>query len=413
MDYRLFIARRYLVSRKQASLISVITGLSVAGVALGVAALIVVLSVMNGFYDVVRDLLVSMDPHVRIVSSSGRGFPEAKAQALAETALDLPQVLSATTYVEGKVLLAHEGGTAVNRVVIVRSVDPSSMRGDVVLGRFDVEDGGVIMGLNLGQRLGLLPAASGTSAGQVTLFSAQGLGRRLTRIFAPPQNHRFEVRGLFSLEETYDDTHVFIGKAEAQRLFQMNGAVSGVELRLDDLQHAEGVKQVLEVALGEEAVHVESWYDLQKSLYDVMHLEKWAASLILILISIVAAFNIVGSLTMVVIEKRRDVGVLQAMGAAGRDIRRIFMFEGALIGVLGAGSGFVLGLGVALVQKCFQVVPLAGAESFVIDAYPVAIRALDLVLVAAVSFGLCLLASAYPAWRAARVPAAKAVQLDR
>ena len=413
MDYRLFIARRYLASRKQVSLISVITGISVAGVALGVAALIVVLSVMNGFYDVVRDLLVSMDPHVRVVSSSGRGVTEMDAQELATVALEMPHVLSATAYVEGKALMIHEGSGAVNRVVIVRGVDPNSVRAEAIMGRFDLAGGGIVMGLNLGQRLGLLPASSGAPAGQVTLFSAQGLGQMVTRIFAPPQINRFEVRGLFSLEETYDNTHVFVGMAEAQRLFHMSGAVSGVEVRLDGLQHAKGIKRALEQALGEKAVRVETWYDLQKSLYDVMRLEKWGASLVLILISIVAAFNIVGSLTMVVIEKRRDVGVLQAMGAAAKDIRRIFLIEGALIGILGAGSGFVLGVGLSLMQKYFQLVPLAGAESFVIDAYPVAIRPLDLALIGAVSFGLCLLASVYPAWRAARVPAAQAVQMDR
>ena len=128
---------------------------------------------------------------------------------------------------------------------------------------------------------------------------------------------------------------------------------------------------------------------------------------------IVAAFNIVGSLTMVVIEKRRDVGVLQAMGVSQSNIRRIFLLEGALIGTVGTGLGLVLGLGLALLQQRYELVPMAQAESFLIDAYPVAIQPLDVILVSVVAFGLCVLASLYPAARAAAIEPARAVQMDQ
>ena len=276
-------------------------------------------------------------------------------------------------------------------------------------GRFDVASGGLVLGMNLGQRLGLLPG----SDARVTLYSAQMLGRMLTGLFAPPPVRPFEVRGLFSLEETYDNTHVFIGLPDAQALFAMPDAVTGVEIRLSGLDHASAVQDSLQQSLAAQGMQVRTWYDLQRSLYDVMRLEKWGASLVLILISVVAAFNIVGSLTMIVIEKRRDVGVLQAMGASRADIRRIFVLEGVLIGALGAGTGLGVGLGLALLQQLTGIVPLASADSFVIDAYPVAIRGLDVAAVAVVSFALCVAASAYPALRAARVAPARAVQLDR
>ena len=266
------------------------------------------------------------------------------------------------------------------------------------------------MGVGLGQRLGLVP---GRDTPEVVLFSAQGLGRMATRIFAPPQVESFEVRGLFSLEDTYDNTHVFIGLPESQALFHMPGAVSGVELQLTALGHAEAVKETLETELAGADLRVQTWYDLQRALYDVMRLEKWGASAVLILISVVAAFNIIGSLTMIVMEKRRDVGVLQAMGATHADVRKIFLVEGALIGALGTGSGFLVGLGLVLLQKYFELVPLIGSDSFVIDAYPVSIRLLDLGVIAAASFGLCLAASVYPARRAARIAPAQAVQADR
>lgn len=405
MNYRIFIARRYLYSRQRIPLVTIISGISMAGVAVGVAALIVVLSVMNGFYDVVRDLLVSLDPHVRIVAETGGGLPEEEADQIAEHSRQFPEVLSAEPYVEGKALLVTSAPSEVNRVVVLRGVAENATGEGMVAGEFDTREQGMVMGFSLGQRLGLSPSAENNEA---MLFSAQGLGQMLTRIFSPPAVRKFNVRGLYKLEETYDNTHVFIGIREAQDLFHLKNTVTGIELRLTDLETAQAVKQSLE-SIYPNRLRVQTWYDLQRSLYDVMRLEKWGASLILALICVVAAFSIVGSLTMVVVEKRRDIGVLQAMGATSRDIRQLFLVQGGMIGMIGAGTGFVVGLGVLLLQKYFQIVPLLGAESFVIEAYPVSIQMLDLGLVLGVSFSLCLVAALYPAWRAARSEPSRAV----
>jgi len=377
--------------------------------------------VMNGFYDFVQGLLVSLDPHVRIVSAEERGF--SGADALRAEALAVPHVDYAAPYVEGKALLVHEGAGEMNKVVIVRGVDPATLAGvsDVVeqtgLGQFslDREGGrpGIVLGMSLGQRLALVPASGDRPASQVGLLSAPGLERMLTQVFGAPPLARFDVRGLYQLEAVYDESHVFIGLEEAQRLFRMGDRVSGIELRLDDLNRADAVKAALQQHLDTDRFTVLTWYDLQKSLYDVMRLEKWGASIILALIVVVAAFSIVGSLTMVVIEKRRDVGVLQAMGVSRRNIRRIFLLEGLLIGSVGTGVGFILGLTLTVLQQQFHLVPLASAESFLIDAYPVAIRGFDLAVIGAVSMGLCVLAALYPAARAAAIEPAYAIQMDR
>lgn len=419
MDYRLLIARRYLVSRKRITLISVITGISTFGVMLGVAALIVVLSVMNGFYDFVRDLLVSLDPHVRIVSAEERSV--ADGDSLRAVALELPQVASASTYVEGKALLMHVGSGNANKVVIVRGVDPTMLAGvsDVVeqtgMGSFDLErqNGmpGVVVGARLGRRLGLMPQLGSLDASEIGLVSAQAIERSLTDPFGLSRPIPFAVRGLYELEDLYDENHVFVSIAEAQRLFQMGRRITGVELRLHDLDHAGRVQRELRSRLGPE-YSVLTWYDLQRALYDVMRLEKWGATAILFLIIIVAAFNIVGSLTMVVIEKRRDVGVLRAMGVNQRNIRRIFLAEGLFIGAIGSLLGTAIGVGLALAQKHYQFVQLRGAESFMIDAYPVAIRAGDVMLIAGVSLILCLVAAWYPASRAASIEPVRAVQVE-
>jgi lipoprotein-releasing system permease protein len=420
VDYRFQIARRYLLSQRNVSLISVITGISIAGVTLGVAALIVVLSVMNGFYDFVRDLLVSVDPHVRIVSTETRGV--ADADSLIALAREVEHVESASPYVEGKALLLDEGGGDASRVVVVRGVDAEAMKAgaDVAehtgFGAFDVStrDGlpGIVVGGGLGHRMGLLPGGKNRSASRVGLLSAPAIERTLTQVFGAPPIRRFEVRGLFEMQAAYDQNHVFVGLEAAQDLFQTGSNVTGIDLRLDDLERAGAVQAALQERLDPQRFEVRTWYDLQKSLYDAMRLEKWAASAILLLIVIVAAFNIVGSLTMVVIEKRPDVGVLRAMGVSKSNVRRIFLLEGGLVGAVGTGLGLLLGLGLALLQQHFKLVPMAQAESFMIDAYPIAIRPFDVIVIAVVSFGLCVLAALYPAVRASSIEPARAVHLD-
>lgn len=418
MDYRFQIARRYLASRREVSLISIITGISMTGVTLGVAALIVVLSVMNGFYDVVRDLLVSLDPHVRVVSAQGQGV--AQADSLLRLARETKHVTAAAPYVEGKALLLSRNEGGANRVVRVRGVDPSMMESaapTMAMGTFDLSSDaagtpGLVLNRILAQRMGVLPEREGESASAVGLLSAPAIERTLTNVFESPPIRRFDVRGLFQVRGTAEKKRVFVSLSEAQRLFRTEGRVTGIDLRLDNLERAGAVKAALQQTLDPDRFTVQTWYDLQKSLYDVMRLEKWGASAILGLIVIVAAFNIVGSLTMVVIEKRGDIGALQAMGVSPSDVHRIFLFEGALIGAVGTGLGLVLGLGLAFLQKYYKLVPMAQAESFLIDAYPVAVQPLDVVLIAIAAFGLCVLAALYPAARAAAIEPARAVHLD-
>jgi lipoprotein-releasing system permease protein len=419
VDYRFQIARRYLASRREVSLISIITGISMTGVTLGVAALIVVLSVMNGFYDFVRDLLVSVDPHVRIVDTEARGI--GNADSLLTVARSVDHVAGASPYVEGKALLLPPEGAGRRQVVQVRGVDSTTMGATapaMAAGTFDVGRSaagrpGIVMDVSIGRGLGVVPGRQGGPAGSVGLLSAPAIEQTLTQVFSSPPVRRFEVRGLFEMRAAADRRSVFVDLEEAQRLFRTDGRVTGIDLRLDNLERADAVKARLQERIPADRYAVRTWYDLQQSLYDVMRLEKWGASIILGLIVIVAAFNIVGSLTMVVIEKRRDVGVLQAMGVSRPNIRRIFLLEGALIGAVGTGLGLALGLGLAVLQRRYDLVPMAQAESFLIDAYPVSIQPLDVIVVAAVAFGLCVLAALYPAARAAAIEPARAVQMDQ
>ena len=418
MDFRFLLARRYLAGRRRVTLISVISGVSVAGVGLGVAALVVVLSVMNGFYEVVRGLLVAYDPHVRIEATDPRGLTS--ADSLAAVARRLDHVVSAAPYVEGKALLTSPDAPGLNLVVTVRGVDPRATGGlETAMTQgtstldASTEGPGLAMGSGPASRAALFPGEAGGSptASRVVLLSAPALERALAQYpLGLPASRSFALRGVFTLDPTYDEDHVFVGLEEAQQLFRTGSRVSGVDLRLDDLESAASVQRALERQLDPARYRVRTWYDLQSSLYGVMRLEKWAASAILALIIVVAAFNIVGALTMIVIEKQRDLAVLRAMGATPRDVKRIFLIEGLLVGVVGTGIGLVGGLGLALAQKFFGLVKLAGADAFVIEAYPVAIRPTDVLGVTLLAVALCAVAALYPAARAAAASPADAVR---
>jgi lipoprotein-releasing system permease protein len=392
------------------------------GITLGVAALIVVLSVLNGFFDFVRDMLVSFDPHVRIVSLEEKGFDS--PDSLIALSITHAQVASASAYVEGKAMLLHQGAGDINKVVIVRGVDASFLGNEndggvaasTTLGSFSVDkvDGrpGIVLGRRLGERLLLSPAGGTAAASKVALLSAPAIERMYTQVLSGSPYRQFEVRGLFQLEAVFDESHAFIDIGEAQRLFSLGQKVSGVELRLHDLEQASEVKAWLEERLDTAKFEVVTWYDLQKPLYDVMKLEKFGASLVLLLIVIVAAFNIVGSLTMIVIEKRRDVGALRAMGVSQKKIRQIFLSVGLLIGLVGSGWGVGLGLAISFLQKKFELVPLPDADSFLISAYPVSISGWDVFLVGTIALVMCVSAAIYPATRAAAIEPAEAIKMD-
>jgi lipoprotein-releasing system permease protein len=418
LNYRLFIALRYLWSRRRISLVSIITGISVAGITLGVAALIIVLSVMNGFYGVVRDMLVSFNPHVRIVALEDRGIPDYRE--LISQIRETEGIASLTPYVEGKVLLAHEGRSATNKVVILRGVDvdPLAKHGlltdRVVYGETGLERRenrpGIILGQSLGTRLGLFPGGELEETNTVSVLSAAGMERMLTRGIGFPAYSLFSVRGLYSISSAFDENYVFVALPEAQRLFRLGDRATGIDVRLTNLEEAAQIKTQIEERLDRSRFEVLTWYDLQRSLYEVMRLEKWGASAVLALIVLVAAFNLVGSLTMVVIEKRRDLGVLRALGVSAKGVRQIFLMEGLLVATAGSSIGLALGLGVAGLQQRYGLVKLLRSESFIIDAYPISIQPLDIVIIVAIVFVLCSLASLYPAMRAASIDPAQAVR---
>ncbi|MEX0647556.1 MAG: ABC transporter permease [Balneolaceae bacterium] len=400
-----FISGRYLFSRKHVSLISVLTSISIAGITLGTALLIVVLSVFNGFYEIIHGYLLSIDPDIRIerVDQPSMMYDE---ELFSEVETH-PEVEMLIPYVKGKSMLVFNGNR--NEVVEVQGLERGShirideLENSIQNGVFDlsVQDNrpGVVVSETL---MGSYALSTGD---EVAMLSTSGMRRALTQ-FSAPRVSRFHVRGSYSIPRIIEGEVVYIDMAAAQRLFNMQNEITGFELRLTDTDRAETVKRDLESMLGE-SYHIQTWYDLQRPLYDVMAMEKWGAYFILMIIVFVAMLNIIGSLTMIVIQKKKDIGVLISMGMTPRQIKKVFLSQGIQIGLIGCVIGGILGILLSLAQKEFGLLKLA---SSIIDAFPVSINALDIAIVLGGSMILCILASWYPAIRAAAIEPADAVR---
>ncbi|MFY0684773.1 MAG: ABC transporter permease [Balneola sp.] len=408
MHYTGQIAKRYLFSKKHISLISTLTFISIIGVTIGTALLIVVLSVLNGFFNVVQGYLLSYDPDLRIESSGASTFTQ--NQELLDTIQSLPEITLLSPYVEGKALLTSNDNE--NKVVEIRGIESRSFQDlikieqSIKTGVFDVsvrnKKPGLVLNEQLRQELGL------ELGDEVALLSASAMRRTLTQITAPRFYH-FEVRGSYELEQIGGGAQVFVDLTAAQRLFKTRNSISGIDAQVIDSETAQKIKPVLQSKLGPD-FKVSSWYDLQKPLYDVMYLEKWGAYAILMIIIIVAILNIVGSLSMIVIQKRRDIGILITMGYSKKAIKSIFRKQGLYIGLIGCIFGGLIGLLLSWVQLEFQLIKLSTA--FLIEAYPIHIQVSDVAIILLGSLFLCIAASWLPATRASEVQPADAVRYE-
>jgi lipoprotein-releasing system permease protein len=284
----------------------------------------------------------------------------------------------------------------------------SGVVASTVLGRFRFDDqaesGGIVLGLALADRLGTVVGA------ELTVVSPVGVDALLTQ-YASPLTRRCRVVGIYdSNNKDYDAHYAFVSLETARRLFQMPRHVSGLDVRLSSIAEAEAAQARLRGVLGPE-LRVSTWYDLHRDLYSVMQVERWTAYIILCLIVGVATFNVLGSLTMGVIEKRRDIGILKALGATRSSILRLFMVEGMLVGTIGTLAGACIGVAVVELQARFHLFPL-DPSVYIIPAIPVELRWTDFLAVSLASMLLSGLASLYPALRAARLLPVEAIRWE-
>lgn len=404
-----FIARRYLISKRKIRFINLIGIISICGITIGVAALLVALSVFNGFNGIVTSMLVGFDPHLRIEKKGSMTVSEVTS---IESALkNYPSVKAYAPFISGKAMLVAK---SFSKVVYIRGVDDqriadvSGLKNSIVLGNLDLHDSasvpGIVVGLSLSDRLAAI------TGDEMMIISPYGFQSALSSV-SSPQSVKFRVTGIFeSNNKEYDANYAYTSIVSAQRLFNLGKNISGVELRLNDLSYADNVKEDLAKSLSSDYT-ISTWYDLHKTLYLVMKVERWSAYMLLSLIIVVASFNMLGSLTMGVIEKKRDIAVLKSMGMTSRRLIRLFMFEGMLIGITGTVLGMIIGLIVLVLQIKYQLFPL-DTTVYIIPAIPVEIRWSDFISIAAASLGCSWLAAYYPAKRAASTLPAEALRWE-
>ncbi len=415
MRYELFIGLRYLQARRRETFISLITVISILGVMIGVMTLNVVMAVMSGFEETLRDRLLGINAHIAVVRSGDtlHDYEKLLAQLSKET-----DVVAATPTVYGQIML-----TAGKRVtgVVVRGVDPDRVNAVINLKSFlvqgtleglktlhpiQVEDRTVLLpGMILGERL----------ANQLGVFlgspvqAVSPLGSP-TAIGVIPKVRRFVVSGILrSGMSEIDSTLVFMGLAEAQKFFDMGDAVTNIELRIGNVNQSREVAERIQRRLGF-PYFADDWTRLWPNLFSALKLEKTVYFLVLLLMVLIGAFNIVSTLVMVVMEKKKDIAILRSMGATQQSIRRIFLLKGFIIGTLGTILGVVFGLLVCLLIAQYQFDLPDGV--FLIKTVPVRIYPNNFILVACASFVVCLIASIYPARQAAKLDPVEIIRYE-
>ena len=409
------IALRYLRSRRSSRLLSLITVIAVGGVTVGVMALVVVLGVMNGLQADLRDKILVANPHLRVLTYGeglrlddwhkvlGQVQQTAGVEAAAPFVLTQGLISAGHDYAEGVVVYGVDPDTAGRAVT---SFAQHFAKGDLTFRttRRDVE-GGIALGTRLASKLSAFPGDV------VTLVAPAGAKFNPSVGAYVPKFHRYEVSGIFDTGMyEYDNSYVALDRRLAQRFAGLDTAVTGVEVRLADPWQAQPFGAALETRLGY-PYRALDWQSQNASLFSALKLEKLAMAFVVFLICVVAAFNVVGMLSMVVRDKTREIGILLAMGLRQAAIRRIFLAQGILIGLTGTTLGVGLGLVVGSMVNRGHWIPIDPSIYF-IDHLPVHTQPVDVLLVIAASLVVATLAPLYPSLQAARLDPVTAIRYE-
>ncbi len=394
MNLSFYIARRYLLGKKSQNAINIISTISVIGVTVGTMALVIVLSVFNGFDSVVKSLFSAFDPEIQISAVKGKTFSPGELSA---NILAIPGVEAVSEVLEENVLLLYGDK---QHIATIKGVDEfyqdvSGLDSMIYEGSMKLLDNNrsyavVGQGVAYHLRIGLNfinPLWVYTIDRKSKINMAQP-EESIRRDFIYPS-------GIFSIEQDFDSRYVIVPIEFTRKLLSYEEEVTFLELKLDPSFSAEQVQDEI-IAKAGEGYHVKNREQQNALFYQVMRTEKWAIFLILTFILIIASFNIIGSLSMLIIDKKRDILTLRNMGASNRLIERIFLVEGWLISITGSLLGLGLGTGISWIQQHFGLIKLAGSGSFVIDSYPVRIEGIDILLIWVTVVLIGLIAARYP-----------------
>ncbi len=407
MDLKLerFIALRYLRPRKDNLYVTMIGGISVVGVTIGVMAIVLVLSILNGFEREIKTRFVGFDSHLKIKRPHEEGITD--WQPLLEKLRGQEFIKGVSPYVLEKAMITSASG---NHVTFVKGTDESSivtvtsLEKNLVHGRIDfsVQDS-AFAGITVGYSLSLQLDVNARDT--LTIISPAGV----TGPFSMPNAKRFSASGIFKTDMyEYDNAYVFISLKDAQDLFEMEGSISGIDVRVETIDQSFEARERLVALLGDGYV-VETWYEQHRDLYSAMKIEKWGSLVILSLIIIVAGFNIVSTLIMIVMQKTPEIGILKSIGASARTVSGIFMQQGLITGIIGILAGCVIGYGMCFIQMRYEVIKMP-QDIFFLESLPVELQWFDFFAIVVVAFCLCLFSTVYPARKAAHLAPVEALR---
>jgi lipoprotein-releasing system permease protein len=394
MRLPLYIAIRYLFSKKKQNIINIISAVSVTGIIVSTTALVIVMSVFNGFTSLIETFFSNFDPDLKITPVEGKMF--ATSDYRFDEIKNHPRIIHYAEVIEEMALLKYnkQQYPAIIKGVPQNYANYTNIDTLIVDGDFVLNEQGIsyaVVGQGVAYNLGL-----GLSFVEPIRIFVPKKGRQTTITLSQSVNYsNIFPSGIFSVLEEIDSKYVIVPFDFASDLFDSENQISAVELGIDHETSSKKIQKEIQDILGND-FKVKNKYEQHDLIYRTMKSEKWAAYLILVFILIVASFNLLGSLSMLIIDKKEDLFILGSMGATSGLIRRIFLFEGWLISVFGAIIGSVLGVIICWIQIKFQVIPLPGAGSFIISAYPVEIIIRDILLVLSVVFIIGFLASWYP-----------------
>lgn len=398
LPYQIFIALRYLKSKKKHKSVSVNTAISIGGVAVGVMALLVVLSVMSGFHQDLQKKILGANAHIIIRDFRGSmpGYEE-----VAEKLKNEQNIVSSAPFVLGQVMVSF-GNKA--HGVYLRGIEPeiesktTEILSHIKDGSFiklsdDKEIPGIILGKELAANLGIFLGDKINIVSPIGEIGPMGM---------LPRVRQFKVIAIFQIGMfEYDSNLVLTHIKPAQEFFGLKNNISGIELRLDDIYKAPEVKKRLQEKLGLQ-FYVMDWMQMNKNLFSALKLEKFAMFIILVLIVLVASFNIVSNLIMNVIEKSREIAILKAIGATNSGIMTIFMLQGLFIGLIGTVIGITGGYALGYILNTYQIIKLP-ADVYYLSHLPVKMKLFDFIVVSASSIIISFLATLYPAWQASKL----------
>jgi len=418
MRYEWFIGLRYLKAKRKQTFISIITVISIAGVMVGVMALIVVLAVMSGFEKTLKEKILGTQAHLHLLKATQEGLDQ--YQEVTKRVEETKGVASAAPFIISQVMLSSESNVF---GVILKGIDPdrvgrvTELANNLKAGRLEDLKGGkggespaIILGVELAKHLSVSLNDS------IQVISPLGT---VTPMGMMPKMKRFQVKGIFySGMYEFDSTMAYVSLASAQKFFSMGDRVTGIEIKTNDIYKVKEIGREIRRKMGF-PFWTKDWMEMNRNLFSALRLEKIAMFIILVLIVLVAAFNIISTLIMVVMEKNKDIAILKSMGASSRSILKIFTIEGGVIGVVGTFLGTILGLGAAFnlekitdfVEKLFGF-KILSSDVYYIDKLPSQVNPLDVILIVLTAVLISLLATLYPAWRASKLDPAEALRYE-